>query len=182
MQSKTIIHLHDKSFRPAYSHKQISEAIARVATQINADYAGKECPLFLGILNGSFMFMGELMQHIDLACEVSFIKMASYNGTKSMGDINDLIGLTDNIKGRNIIIVEDIVDTGNSYEHILQLLEAHAPASIAIATLLFKPEAYTKTYPVAYCAMEIPDKFIIGFGLDYDGLGRNYKDIYELAE
>lgn len=173
--------LHDKTFRQSISHEQLIEAISRVGRQITHDYANKECPLFLGVLNGAFMFMGELLQHIDLNCEVSFVKLASYSGTATTGKVQELIGLSKSIKGRHVIIVEDIVDTGGSIDHLYQLLTAHHPASIAVATLLFKPSSYNKTYKIDYPALEIPDKFIVGFGLDYNQLGRNLKDIYELA-
>lgn len=173
--------LFDKTFRRSISHEQLIEAISRVGRQITHDYAHKECPLFLGVLNGAFMFMGELLQHIDLNCEVSFVKLASYSGTATTGKVQELIGLSKSIKGRHVIIVEDIVDTGGSIDHLFKLLTAHNPASIAVATLLFKPDSYRKTYKIDYPALEIPDKFIVGFGLDYNQLGRNLKDIYELA-
>lgn len=175
------VKLNDKTFQLSIPHKQLIKAISRVGSQISHDYADKECPLFLGVLNGAFMFMGELMQHIDLNCEVSFIKMASYSGTASTGKVQELIGLSKSIEGRHVIIVEDIVDTGGSIHHLFKLLTAHNPASIAVATLLFKPDSYRKTYKIDYPALEIPDKFIVGFGLDYNQLGRNLKDIYELA-
>ena len=175
------VKLNDKTFQLSIPHEQLIKAISRVGGQISHDYADKECPLFLGVLNGAFMFMGELMQHIDLNCEVSFIKMASYSGTASTGKVQELIGLSKSIEGRHVIIVEDIVDTGGSIDHLFKLLTAHKPASIAVATLLFKPDSYRKTYKIDYPALEIPDKFIVGFGLDYNQLGRNLKDIYELA-
>ena len=163
--------LFDKTFRRSISHEQLIEAISRVGRQITLDYAHKECPLF----------MGELLQHIDLNCEVSFVKLASYSGTATTGKVQELIGLSKSIEGRHVIIVEDIVDTGGSIDHLYQLLTVHHPASIAVATLLFKPSSYNKTYKIDYPALEIPDKFIVGFGLDYNQLGRNLKDIYELA-
>lgn len=181
METKTI-RLHDKTFRVAIPYGTLKKSIAELAGRINKDYQGHESPLFVGVLNGSFMFMSELMKNIDFDCRISFVKIASYQGMHCSSAITELIGLTDNIKDRHIIIVEDIVDTGNSIEHLIKSLVGHEPASIAVAALLFKPECYTKERPVDYYAMEVPDKFIVGFGLDYDGLGRNYKDIYEIAE
>ncbi len=174
--------LHDKTFEQFILQRDIRLAIDRLAVRINADYAGRETPLFLGVLNGAFMFMGELMQGIDFNCEVSFVKLASYQGTRSTGRVCELIGLTDNLQGRHIIVVEDIVDTGESIEHLLRSLVGHQPASVEIATLLLKPEAYKKEIEVKYSAISIPNDFIVGFGLDYNQLGRNLKDIYKIVE
>lgn len=179
--SKTIL-LHGKRFREIIPYGEVNRAVDEVAKRINLDYKDKENPVFLGVLNGSFMFMSELMRKIDFNCEVSFVKIASYRGTMSSGDVTELIGLADNIKGRHVVIVEDIVDTGNSIEHIIKSLVGREPASIAVATLLFKPDAYKKERPIEYYALSVPDKFIIGFGLDYDQLGRNLNGIYEIAE
>jgi len=173
--------LHDKTFELSIPYAEINEAIQKVADQINHDYADKEAPLFLGVLNGAFMFMGELMKKIEIPSEISFVKLASYSGMSSTGKVQELIGLCNNIKGRHIIIVEDVVDTGESMDHLLRSLEGHEPASVAIATLLFKPTKFTKTYEVKYRAMDIPDDFIVGFVLDYDELGRNLKDIYTIV-
>ena len=182
MESPETIRLHDKTFRVWVPYAELSEAIGKIAEKINHDYKDKGKPFFLGVLNGSFMFMAELMKGISLDCEVSFVKMASYSGLKSSGGVADLIGLAENIEGRHVIIVEDIVDTGASIEHLTKLLEKHKPASVAVAAMLFKPSVYKKERRIDYYAMEAPDKFIVGSGLDYDGLGRNYKDIYELSE
>ena len=179
--SKTIL-LYGKRFREIIPYEKIKMAVEKVAERINLDYKGKDTPVFLGVLNGSFMFMSELLRKIDFNCEVSFVKIASYQGTTSSGHVTELIGLTDNIKGRHVIIVEDIVDTGNSIEHMLELLEKHEPASVSVATLLLKPDSYKKERPVEYYALSIPDKFIVGFGLDYDQLGRNLDSIYEIEE
>ena len=157
------IRLHDKNFRLAIPNGRICDAISRVADRINKDYAGREAPLFVGVLNGSFMFMAELMQRITLDCEASFIKIASYSGTASTGKVHELIGLSTDIRGRHVVIVEDIVD-------------------IAVATLLFKPEVYRKEIGIDYCALKVSDRFLVGFGLDYDQLGRNLKDIYEATD
>ena len=179
---ENIIQLHDRKFRIMIPAAKIDEAVEAVAQRINADYAGKETPLFLGILNGSFMFMSDLIKKIEFQNELSFVKLASYDGTSSTGCVKSLIGLNNSIEGRHVIIVEDIVDTGVSIEHTTELLKKMNPASVAVCTLLFKPESYTKTIPVDYCAFSVPDRFVVGFGLDYDGLGRNYKDIYEIDE
>lgn len=179
--NKPRVKLHDKTFELSIPHAQITEAIQKVADAINEDYKGVETPLFLGVLNGAFMFLGELMSRIDLTCEVQFVKLASYVGTTSTGKVQDLIGLTDSVEGRHIIVVEDVVDTGESMEHLLDVLKEHKPASVSIATLLFKPTKFTKNYEVKYRAMDIPDDFIVGFGLDYDDIGRNLKDIYTIV-
>ena len=176
------IRLHDKNFRLAIPNGRICDAIGRVADRINKDYAGRETPLFVGVLNGSFMFMAELMQRITLDCEASFVKIASYSGTASTGKVHELIGLSTDIRGRHVVIVEGIVDTGASIEHTVNLLKAKAPASIAVATLLFKPKVYRKEIGIDYCALKVSDRFLVGFGLDYDQLGRNLKDIYEATD
>lgn len=174
--------LKDKTFELFIPYARIEEAIDALGARINEDYKDKPTPLFIGVLNGSFMFMGELMQRIAFQCELSFVKLASYVGTSSSGKVSELIGLTDNLEGRDIIVVEDIVDTGESIEHLMRSLTGHRPASIEVATLLFKPASYKKEVPIRYRAMEIPNDFIVGFGLDYDQLGRNLKDIYKIAE
>ena len=172
------IRLHDKNFRLAIPNGRICDAIGRVADRINKDYAGRETPLFVGVLNGSFMFMAELMQRITLDCEASFVKIASYSGTASTGKVHELIGLSTDIRGRHVVIVEDIIDSGLT----LSWLKAKAPASIAVATLLFKPKVYRKEIGIDYCALKVSDRFLVGFGLDYDQLGRNLKDIYEATD
>ena len=176
------IRLHDKNFRLAIPNGRICDAIGRIADRINKDYAGRETPLFVGVLNGSFMFMAELMQRITLDCEASFIKIASYSGTASTGKVHELIGLSTDIRGRHVVIVEDIVDTGESIEHMIGELKSHNPASIEVCTLFFKPGSYRKQLPIKYRAMEIGNEFIVGYGLDYDQLGRSLKDIYVVTE
>lgn len=172
----------DKTFKVDITHEQLQESIAELATKINSDY--KDCPstpLLLVVLNGAFMFAADLMKNIDFNCEVSFVKLASYSGTSSTGNIKELIGLNDNIEGRHVIIVEDIVDTGNSIGHMLNTLEQHKVASVEVATLLYKPEAYKGTFNIKYHARIIPNDFIVGYGLDYEQLGRNLKDIYKIC-
>jgi hypoxanthine phosphoribosyltransferase len=176
-----VVSLHDKTFELYIHQKDIVLTVAELAERIATDYKG-ERPLFLSVLNGSFMFTADLLRHYTGECEVSFIKLASYQGTESTGKINELIGINESIKGRHIILLEDIVDTGNTIVALYDTLQAHAPASIKIATLLFKPEAYDKTIPVDYVGVTIPNKFVVGFGLDYDGLGRNLPNIYQLIQ
>jgi hypoxanthine phosphoribosyltransferase len=172
-----IIQLHDKFFKTFISSAQIADVTQQVAQQIQRDYKDKN-PLFIGVLNGSFLFVADLVRQFEGDCEVSFIKLASYEGTSTTGKVQELIGLSENITGRHIVIVEDIVDTGNTLAKIYDLLEAKQPASIAIATLLFKPNAYQKDYPIDYAALQVGNEFLVGYGLDYDGLGRNLKDIF----
>ncbi len=177
-----IIQLHDKKFKVMIPAAKIDEAVEAVARRINHDYADKETPLFLGILNGSFMFMSDLIKKIEFQNELSFVKLSSYEGTESSGQVRNLIGLTTPIEGRHVIIVEDIVDTGESIDHMIRDLEARKPASIEVCTLFFKPGSYRKTRPIKYRAMEIGNEFIVGYGLDYNQLGRSLKDIYVVTE
>jgi hypoxanthine phosphoribosyltransferase len=171
----------DLSFKPFISEEELDVAIKKVAQKINEDYKGKT-PIFLGVLNGSFMFMGDLMKSINLDCYTSFVKMASYEGTESTGKINELIGLNENIEGEDVILVEDIVDTGNTLVKLFDILKEKNPKSIKIATLLYKPEAYNKDHKIDYVGKEIPNAFVLGYGLDYDGLGRNLSSIYVLKD
>lgn len=177
-----IIKLHDKKFRIMIPAEKIDQAVSAVAERINADYADVDTPLFVGVLNGSFMFMSDLIKKIEFQNELSFVKLASYEGTSSTGEVKSLIGLNNPIEGRHVIIVEDIVDTGESIEHMVRELESHKPASIAVCTLFFKPGSYRKQIPIDYRAMEIGNEFIVGYGLDYDQLGRSLKDIYVVTE
>lgn len=181
MEEKTI-RLHDRTFRVMIPAAEIDRAVSAVAARINADYAGLNTPLFVGVLNGSFMFMSDLIKKIEFNNELSFVKLASYEGTSSTGQVKSLIGLNGSIEGRHVIVVEDIVDTGESIAHMVADLERRNPASIAICTLFFKPESYRKEIPVKYRAMEIGNEFIVGYGLDYDQLGRSLKDIYVVAD
>jgi len=175
------ITIKDKSFVPFIEEDKLQDAVKKVADQINKDYKGKQ-PIFLGVLNGSFMFFSDLLKSIDLPCTVSFVKMASYEGTSSTGTINELIGLSEDISGKDIIVVEDIVDTGNTLEKIYQILADKNANSIKIATLLYKPEAYKKSHTIDYVGMDIPNAFVLGYGLDYDGLGRNLSSLFVLKE
>lgn len=171
----------DKSFNIFIPESKIMARVAEIGKQIDDEYKGQE-PVFLGILNGSFMFAADLMKNTTIDCKISFLKLASYQGTKTTGNVRQLIGLNENIKGRPVIIVEDIVDSGITIEHIIKQLHAYEPSEIKVATLLFKPEAYTKDAKIDYIGFNIPNKFIVGYGLDYDGLARNLRHIYQLAD
>jgi hypoxanthine phosphoribosyltransferase len=175
-----MVTLKDKQFKPYISSDKILEAVKQVAAKINSDLAG-ESPVFLAVLNGSFMFAADLMKEINLSCEISFVKLASYHGTTSSGTITELIGLNQDLAGRTVIIIEDIVDTGNTLEKLAEILNTKKVKSFKIATAFFKPTAYTKNIKVDYVGMEIPNDFVVGYGLDYDGLGRNLKDVFVLA-
>jgi hypoxanthine phosphoribosyltransferase len=169
----------DKTFEPYLKEAVIQEKITELAKQLNKDYAGKR-PLFLSILNGSFLFTADLFKQITIEAEVSFIKLASYKGTSSTGNVITAIGLDINVKDRHIIILEDIIDTGKTLHHYLPQLDSMQPASVKIAVLLNKKEALQYPVQVDYSCFDIPNKFVVGYGLDYDGLGRNSKDIYQL--
>lgn len=173
------IQLHDKIFVPYLTELEIQQAISRLADNINKDYQGKEV-LFLSVLNGAFMFTSDLMKKITLDCEISFMKVSSYAGTESTGRIDELIGLNTSVTNRNIIILEDIVDTGITIDKVIKLLELQDPSSIEVCTILFKEEAYKGHHPPKYFGFEIPNKFVVGYGLDYDQLGRNLPEIYQV--
>jgi hypoxanthine phosphoribosyltransferase len=169
----------DKEFIPYLSENEIQEKISALATQLNIDYASKK-PIFLSILNGSFLFTADLFKQITIEAEVCFIKLASYKGMTSSGNVITAIGLEANVTGRHIIIVEDIIDTGKTLHHYLPQLASSSPASVKIAVLLNKKEARQYEVKVDYTCFEIPNKFVVGYGLDYDGLGRNSKEIFQL--
>ncbi|MBO4550007.1 MAG: hypoxanthine phosphoribosyltransferase [Bacteroidaceae bacterium] len=179
MQRNKTIKVKDKAFAVSISERAIKRQIKRVAEEINRDYEGRE-PVFLAVLNGSFIFAADLLREIDLPCEISFVKLASYEGTSSTGSIREVIGLNIDITGRPVIIVEDIVDTGLTMAHMLETLQKQNPASIDICTLLLKPSKLQVKLDIRYCCKEIPDDFVVGYGLDYDGFGRNTKDIYTI--
>ncbi len=175
--------LHGKTFRPYICHERLMEAIDRLAERINSDYSGGEdIPLFLCVLNGAIPFTGEMLQRLNFNCELVSIKMSSYQGTKSTGTVLTMLGLTADVKGRRVIICEDIVDTGNTVEALKELLLSKGASDVRICTMLFKPEVYTKHETIDYVGIEIPNVFVVGFGLDFDELGRNNRDIYALAE
>ena len=173
--------LHDKQFVPFISSQEIDFALATMASQVEADFAD-EIPVFVGVLNGSFMVMSDFMKHYKKPCEVSFIKLASYEGTTSTNEIKKLIGLNQDLTGRTVIVIEDIVDTGNTVAELKELFKKQNVKHLKIATLFFKPEAFKKDLKLDYIGIRIPNKFIVGFGLDYDGLGRNLPEVYQLKE
>ena len=175
------ITLKDKTFKTAIPYEKISAAIDEVAEKINKDFVGcNDIPVLLCVLNGSIMFMGELMKRLRFDCQIISTKLTSYVGTSSTGRVKQAMGLTADITGRRVIVVEDIVDSGNTIVELKSILEEKGASESRICTLLLKPEAYKKDVRIDYVAMEIPNDFIVGFGLDYDELGRNYKDIYVL--
>lgn len=174
------IKLHDKSFETYLSEQEIQEKIKTIAEQINRDYEGRQ-PLFIAILNGSFMFAADLFKHLTIDAEICFIKLASYRGMKSSGNVITAIGLDQDLFGRDVIIVEDIVDTGKTLNEFLPKLDHQQPKSLKIVALLHKPEATQFQLKIDYLGFSIPNKFVVGYGLDYDGLGRNLKEIYQLA-
>ena len=171
----------DKTFETSIPEAEILERVKRVAEQINKDMAGKN-PLFLAVLNGSFIFAVDLMRFINIPSEISFVKLASYEGTTSTGEIKEVIGLNEDISGRDVIIVEDIVDTGSTMKRMLETLGTRNPRSLHICTLLLKPGKLAVPLNVEYVAMEIPNDFIVGYGLDYDQQGRSLRDIYTLVQ
>jgi hypoxanthine phosphoribosyltransferase len=175
-----LIHVHDKNFKPYISADKINEQVKRVASEINKDYEGRK-PLFIAILNGSFIFAADLFKELTIEAEICFIKLASYKGIKSSGQVITAIGLDVDLVGREIIIIEDIVDTGNTLSKFLPQIYHHNPASLKVAALLHKPEAMIHQIKIDYLGFTVPNKFLLGYGLDYDGLGRNIKEIYQLV-
>lgn len=181
MNSMNIVKVLDKEFKIFISAEQIQAIISEMANRMNVDFKEKK-PLFLSVLNGSFLFTADLFKKINIDCEISFLKVASYTGTSSNGAIKTLIGLNEDIKNRTVIVLEDIVDTGNTIEHLVSEIQKHEPKDLKIATLLFKPKAFTGKVKLDYVGMEIPNDFVIGYGLDYNGLGRNLQNIYKIVE
>lgn len=173
------INILDLTFKPYISENEIKSAVIRLGEKLTKDYKDKK-PLFLSVLNGSFMFTADLVRQIDFECEIEFIRLKSYEGTQSSEVVQEVIGLNKNIEGLDIIIVEDIVDTGLTLHRLIETLTTKNPKSITIASLIFKKEAFKKNYPIDYIGFEIENKFIVGYGLDYDGYGRNLKEIYQI--
>ena len=176
-----MIHLHDKTFEPFISSDEIAFAIKNMAKQMDDDFFD-EIPVFVGVLNGSFMVLSDLMKSYRGMCEVSFLKLASYEGTETTNEIKHLIGLNHDLAGRTVIVVEDIVDTGNTVHELKAIFKQMNVKHLKFATLFFKPDAYKQDIKIDYIGIRIPNKFIVGFGLDYDGLGRNLPDVYQVAE
>jgi hypoxanthine phosphoribosyltransferase len=171
----------DKKFREFLSEKVIKQRIEELAMQVNNDLKGKEV-VFLGILNGAFLFAADLFRRIDFPARISFVKLASYQGTSSSGSVKELIGWNEDIKNKTIVVIEDIVDTGSTLERIVAELVIRKAAEVKIAAMLYKPAAYTKNIPIDYIGFEIPNDFVIGYGLDYNGLGRNLRSVYTLIK
>ena len=176
-----VIRVHDKLFDPYLSAEQIQSRISEIASQLNKDYSGKK-PLFIAILNGSFIFAADLFKKLEIEAEICFIKLASYKGSKSSGHVITAIGLDNDIIGRDVVIVEDIVDTGKTLTEFLPQLHHQQPISLKIVALLHKASATVFPITIDYLGFSIPDKFVVGYGLDYDGLGRNIPEIYKVVE
>lgn len=175
-----IIQLHDKKFKLYISENEIQEMIKSIAKKLENDYASFVNPLFLVVLNGSFMFASDLMKYFKLPCEISFVRFASYSGTQTTGNVKELIGLCEDVSNRTVIILEDIVDTGHTLEKIIKTLKQHNNKDYRIASVFFKPNSYQLSHPIHYIGKEIPNDFIVGYGLDYNGLGRNLSSVYVL--
>ncbi len=175
------VKIKDKTFRVSISEQEISQRVKAVAERINHDFAGKN-PLFLAVLNGAFVFAADLMREITIPCEISFVKLASYQGTTSTGNVHEVLGINEDLTDRVVIIVEDIVDTGLTMSQMVESLGTRHPAEVHICSLLVKPDKLKVNLDLEYVALEIPNEFIVGYGLDYDQLGRNLKDIYTLIE
>jgi hypoxanthine phosphoribosyltransferase len=176
-----MIQLHDKQFVPFISAQEIDFAIAQMARLVEDDFA-EETPIFVGVLNGSFMVVADFMKHYKGSCEVNFVKMSSYEGTTSTNNVKQLIGIDKDLSGRSVVVIEDIVDTGNTLVELKAMFKAKNVKHFKIATLFFKPEAYKQDVKIDYVGIRIPNKFIVGYGLDYDELGRNLPEIYRLKE
>lgn len=177
----SVIKVHDKTFIPYLPEALILEKVKELAAQLDTDYAGKK-PLFIAILNGSFMFASDLFKYLTIEAEICFIKLASYKGTKSTGQVITAIGLDTDITDRHVVILEDIIDTGKTMNEFLPQLRNQRPVSLKVAILLHKPDAAVFPIHIDYCCFSIPNKFVVGYGLDYDGLGRNIRELYRLDD
>ncbi|MCF8307767.1 MAG: hypoxanthine phosphoribosyltransferase [Bacteroidales bacterium] len=175
------VKLHDKEFEKFIDREKIKEAVEKVSSEINRDLADKN-PLFLVILNGAFVFAADLLRRYPHDCDISFIKLSSYLGTKTSHTVREVIGLDTNVKDRTVVLVEDIIDTGITMEHIVAQMKNMEAQDVRLATLLFKPHAFEKDFTIDYIGMEVPNDFIVGCGLDYDGKGRNLPDLYKIVE
>ncbi|WP_294081127.1 hypoxanthine phosphoribosyltransferase [Proteiniphilum sp. UBA5384] len=176
---KEVITIRDKQFELFIEQEIIEEGIKRIAGRINSDLEGKN-PIFLAVLNGAFMFAGELMKEVSIPSEITFVRLASYHGTATTNKVQEVLGLNESIEGRSVVIIEDIVDSGNTMVALKKQLEKYNPKEVRVATLLFKPAALRQKFYIDYVVLEIPNDFIVGYGLDYDGYGRNLKDIYKV--
>jgi hypoxanthine phosphoribosyltransferase len=175
------IKIKDKSFRVSIPEAEIKARVKALAEQMSKDLEGKN-PIFLAVLNGAFIFAADLMREMTIPCEISFVKLASYQGTTSTGKVKEVFGINENLSGRNVVIVEDIVESGQTMRQMIESLGTRNPASVHICTLFFKPEKLKEELTLDYVAFRIPDDFILGYGLDYDGLGRELKDVYTIVE
>ena len=178
---KEIIVIKDKAFRLFISKEEIDSVVSEIAVSVNRDYQGKN-PVMIGVLNGAFIFASDLLRKLEIPCEITFAKYASYHGTYTSGEIRTLIGLNKDIKGRDVLIIEDIIDTGLTMAKMLSEIESLCPASVRIACFCFKPDAFRESYKIDYIGMRIPNLFIVGYGLDYDGYGRNLPEIYQIVQ
>jgi adenylate kinase len=176
------IQLHDKRFVPFISKEQIDDYVQQLTKQLAKDIEPDEVPIFIGILNGSFMFAADFVRKYPHDCHITFVKMASYEGVNSTGKIKHLVGINEDLEGKTVVILEDIIDTGNTLSEIYDIFRDKNVKQLKIATLFFKPEVFKKDLHIDYIGKSIEDKFIVGYGLDYDGLGRNLPDIYKLKE
>jgi hypoxanthine phosphoribosyltransferase len=174
-----MISIKDKVFVPYITANSLQQRVAEIGTEISKDFK-EDCPILLGVLNGSFIFLSDLAKSISIPMQISFVKVSSYSGTSSTGNVKNLLGLDIDLKNRSVIIVEDIIDTGLSMKHLLEMVQKENPKKIAIATLLLKPEALAHPLSVNYIGYEIPNKFVVGYGMDFDGLGRNLPELYQL--
>ena len=177
----SIIKINDRSFRVSLPESEIKERVRQLAQQMSKDLEGKN-PLFLAVLNGAFIFAADLMREMTIPCEISFVKLASYQGTTSTGTIKEVLGINENLSGRTVIILEDIVESGQTMKNMIESLGTRGPASVHICTLFFKPDKLQENLQLDYVAFRIPDDFIVGYGLDYDQQGRELKDIYTIVE
>ncbi|MBR2097088.1 MAG: hypoxanthine phosphoribosyltransferase [Prevotella sp.] len=175
------VKIKDKSFRVSIPEAEIKQHVKALAEQMSKDLEGKN-PIFLGVLNGSFIFAADLMREMTVPCEISFVKLASYQGTTSTGKVREVLGINENLSGRTVVIVEDIVESGQTMKQMIESLGTRNPESVRICTLFFKPEKLKEDLDLDYVAFRIPDDFIVGYGLDYDGLGRELKDVYTIVE
>jgi hypoxanthine phosphoribosyltransferase len=176
-----MIRIKDKSFEVSIPNEEIQQKVKALAEKMNEDYAGKN-PVFVCILNGAFVFMADLVRYLDFQPDIVFAKYSSYEGMNTTGKVKEVLGVSVDLEGKDVVLVEDIIDTGITMSHVLPIFQAKGVASVKIATMLMKPEKLKCNIKVDYCAMEIPNDFIVGYGLDYDGLGRNYQDIYTVVE
>ena len=173
--------LKDKNFDKYILDHEIQTKVRELSASINSELDGKT-PLFIVVLNGAFIFASDLLKGVTIDCEIAFVKLSSYQGTQSSGVVQQIIGLDLDVKGRTIVIIEDIVDTGLTLDYFLKTLKAMEPADVKVATCLLKPDAFKSKFPIDYVCFSIPNEFVVGYGLDYDGLGRNSSDIYKIVE